>query len=147
MVRQTTNAMLSGNRPSATFRCILALVVVAALCGCNGPIAGIPGSSLVGTEGIASDWGAAANGADTLELETRPDDPYSVRIGFVLRAGRLYIDPAEERRWHAHLLASDSVRVRFTDTIYPARAVRVTDPEELVGFDPTRFVYRLEPRS
>jgi hypothetical protein len=94
-----------------------------------------------------ADWASAADGADTLELETRPDAPYSVRVGFVLRDGRLYIDPAEERRWQAHLVASDEIRVRFTDTIYPARAVRVTDPDELDGFDPSRHVYRLEPRS
>jgi hypothetical protein len=80
----------------------------------------------------------------TLDLETRPDDPYSVRIGFIFRDGNIYIDPAEDRRWYPHLIADPSVRVRIDGRIYRARAVAVADPDELRGFDPDRHVHRLE---
>jgi hypothetical protein len=37
--------------------------------------------------------------------------------------------------------------VRFGEKIYLATAVLVGEPGEVSGFDPTRFVYRLEPRG
>ena len=80
----------------------------------------------------------------TLDLETDPADPYSVRINFVFRDGDLYIDPAEDRRWYGKLLADPSVRVRIDGRIYRARAVPVSDPDELRGFDPDRRPHRLE---
>ncbi|MDJ0786357.1 MAG: hypothetical protein QNK05_06085 [Myxococcota bacterium] len=111
--------------------------------GCNGPLAFLPGGALRGPEGQAESW-EVARGFDSLVLETRPADPYSVRIGFVLRDGRLYVDPAEERTWYAHLAADPAVRVRFDETIYRASAIPVTDPAELEGFDPSRRIFRLE---
>ena len=113
--------------------------------GCNGPMAWMPGGALSGPEQTAQSWTTAAAGAETLELETRPEDPYSVRIGFVLRDGDLYIDPAEERRWYPYLVEDSAVRVRFADVIYRAEVVEVTDSSELAGFDDTRRVFRLEP--
>ena len=123
---------------------LLAGVLLCAV-GCNGPMAWMPGGALDGPEQTAQNWTTAAAGADTLELETRPEDPYSVRIGFVLRDGDLYIDPAEERRWYAYLIENSAVRVRFVDTIYRAEVVEVTDATELAGFDEARHVFRLEP--
>ena len=123
---------------------LLAGVLICGM-GCNGPMGWMPGGALVGPEGTAENWVTAAAGTDTLELETRPEDPYSVRIGFVLRDGALYIDPAEDRRWYAYLVENHAVRVRFADTIYPARVVAVTDASERAGFDQTRHVFRLEP--
>ncbi len=120
------------------------------LISCGGPaelIPGgfaLPGGKLSGEEGKASSWDEAAAGHSVMDLETRPRDPYSVRIGFVLRDGNLYIDPAEGRRWYPHLEANPSVRVRFEDAVYRARAIEVTDPSELMGFDPERHVFRLE---
>ena len=125
-------------------RLLLAGVLLGGM-GCNGPMAWMPGGALVGPEQTAENWTTAAAGADTLELETRPDEPYSVRIGFVLRGGDLYIDPAEDRRWYAYLVEDDAVRVRFAESIYRARVVEVTDASELAGFDETRHVFRLEP--
>ncbi len=120
------------------------------LISCGGPVEFIPGAfalpggELSGNEGAASSWDEAAAGHSVMDLETRPTDPYSVRIGFVLRDGNLYIDPAEGRRWYPHLETNPSVRVRFEDTVYRARAIEVTDPGELTGFDSERHVFRLE---
>ena len=120
------------------------LPLLLALAGCGGPLGIIPGGELSGSEATASDWSEVVSESGTLDLETRPEDPYSVRIGFVLRDGRIYIDPAEERAWYQNLEADPSVRVRIGDRIYRARAVPVTDPTELEGFDPERRVQRLE---
>jgi hypothetical protein len=132
-------------RPFEWIRLLALVGVAGCIVGCNGPMAWMPGGALVGPEQTAQNWTAAAAGADTLELETRPEDPYSVRIGFVLRDGDLYIDPAEERSWYAYLVENNAVRVRFADSIYRAEAVEVTDVSELAGFDATRHVFRLEP--
>lgn len=123
------------------------LLMMMALGGCNGPMAFIPGGSLKGQQAsaVGGNWQMAA-GFESLELETRPEDPYSVRVYFTLRDGNLYVDPDRERTWYGHLAADASVRIRFADVIYPASAVVVEDPQELTGFDPSRVVFRLEPR-
>ncbi|GAF95452.1 unnamed protein product, partial [marine sediment metagenome] len=82
-----------------------------------------------------------------VDLEVRPDDPYSVELNYIVLEGQLYIDPAEGRRWFEYLREDDRVRVRFGDRIYPARAVLVGRPGELEGFDSDRFIYRLDPRG
>ena len=132
-------------RPFEWIRLSVLVGVAGCIMGCNGPMAWMPGGALVGPEQTAQNWTTAAAGAETLELETRPEDPYSVRIGFVLRDGDLYIDPAEDRRWYAYLVEDRAVRVRFADVIYRAEVVEVTDANELAGFDDTRHVFRLEP--
>ena len=42
---------------------------------------------------------------------------------------------------------SPALLERFGDKVYPATAVLVGRPGELEGFDPERFIYRLESRS
>jgi hypothetical protein len=108
---------------------------------------GIPGGELSGevvTEPV-DDWSFV----DDLfvELETRPEDPYSVELNYIVIDGRLYIDPAEGRTWLEHIRADPDVRVRFDGRVYPMKAVLVGRPGELEGFDPDRYIYRLDPRD
>jgi hypothetical protein len=120
-------------------------LVLAVLCvGCGGPAGILPGGELSGEEATARAWSAVVTGSGALDLELRPENPYSVRINYVFREGSVYIDPAEGRRWYEHLQANRSVRVRIEDRIYRARAVPVTDPAERSGFDADRFPHRLE---
>ena len=121
----------------------MALPCLLAVAACGGPIGIIPGGILSGEEASAAAWSEVVSGSGTLDLETDPEDPYSVRIGFVFREGQVYIDPAQGRRWYQNLLADRSVRVRIDGRIYRARAVAVTDPDELQGFDPERHLQRL----
>jgi len=111
---------------------------------CGGPIGIVPGGALSGEEATANAWTEVVSDSGTLELETRPEDPYSVRVGYVFREGNVYIDPAEERAWYQNIRADPSVRVRFDNRVYRARAVPVRDAAELEGFDPERRVQRLE---
>jgi len=123
------------------------LLLLIALGGCDGPMAFIPGGALKGSQAsaVGSNWEMAV-GVESLELETTPEDPYSVRVNFTLRDGKIYLDPDRERTWYSRLAMDSNVRVRFADTIYPVTAVVVDDPEELNGFDPSRVVFRLDPR-
>jgi len=122
----------------------LAVVALALVAGCGGPAGIIPGGELSGEEATSNAWSDVVSESGRLDLETRPEDPYSVRVNFVFRDGNVYIDPAEGRQWFEHLMADRSVRVRIDDRVYRARAVPVTDPNELAGFDPERRVHRLE---
>jgi len=117
-----------------------------ALAACGGPFLVFPGGALSGevVEEPVRDWSFVDD--RFVDLETRPDDPYSVELNYVVRDGRLYLDPAEGRRWLDHLRADPRVRVRFDGKVYPLRAVLVGRPGEIEGFPEDRFVYRLDPR-
>jgi hypothetical protein len=116
------------------------------LLGCGGPFFAIPGSALSGevvTEPV-EDWSFVDS--MFIDLEVRPDDPYSVELNYFVREGKLYIDPPDGRKWFEYLRADPLVRVRFDGKIYPLRAVLVGRPGEIEGFDSDRYVYRLDPR-
>lgn len=70
-----------------------------------------------------------------------------MNVDVVSRGRALCIDPAEERRWHAHVAADPRVRLRIEGRVYPLAAVQVTDPHELEGLDAERIVYRLDSRA
>jgi hypothetical protein len=126
---------------------ILAALISAVAMGCGGPFLVFPGGSLSG-EAISqpvTDWSFATD--RFIDLEVRPDDPYSVELNYIVRDGKLYIDPAEGRNWLDYIREDPRVRVRFDKKIYPATAVLVGRPGELAGFDADRFVYRLDSRA
>ena len=50
-----------------------------------------------------------------VDLEVRPDDPYSVTLNYIVKDGKLYIDPAEDRTWYQYLKEDD--RVRHVETL------------------------------
>jgi hypothetical protein len=124
-------------------------LAIGLLLGCAGPFLGLPGGRLSGdvVSDPVEDWSFVDSAF--MDLEVRPDDPYSVTINYRVREGKLYIDPAEDRRWYQYLSQDDRVRVRFgvDDRVYPLRAVLVGGPGEVEGFDTDRYVYRLESRS
>ncbi len=132
------------------FRSILLMALVAMVAmvmGCGGPLLIFPGGALSGTTVTkpVADWSFVDE--TFLELETRPSDPYSVQLNYVVREGKLYIDPAEGKRWLDHLREDPRVRVRFGSDLYDLEAVLVGQPGQLEDFDSSRFIYRLDPRS
>ena len=124
----------------------IAAPLAVALAGCNGPLLVFPGGALGGevVDPPPTDWSFATD--RFIELETRPGDPYSVELNYFVKDGKLYVDPAEGRRWLDHIRADPRVRVRLGGKVYPLKATLVDDPVELEGFDPERFVLRLDPR-
>ena len=124
----------------------LAVLLSALVIACGGPFLVFPGGALRGevvTEPV-TDWSFVDD--SFVDLETRPSDPYSVELNYFVKDGQLYIDPAEGRRWLAHIREDPRVRVRFGGKVYPAEADLAGKPGELEGFDPERFIYRIESR-
>ena len=131
--------------PRASTVCFI--VCALALTACGGPFLVIPGGAMTGEveHEPVTDWSFVDDWF--VDLEVRPADPYSVELNYVVKDGKLYIDPAEGRTWFDYLREDPRVRVRFGGKIYPLTAVLVGKPGELEGFDADRFIYRLDPRS
>jgi hypothetical protein len=123
---------------------VLLLALAGSTLACGGPMLMVPGGALRGevVEAPVTDWSFADD--RFVDLEVRPRDPYSVEVNYTVQNGRLYIDPAEGRRWLEYIREDPRVRVRFDDKVYSARAVLVEDPQEKEGMDEDRVIYRLE---
>ena len=123
------------------------MIAVSLCLACGGPMLMFPGGELSGevVQEPVEDWSFVTE--SFVDLETTPYDPYSVQLNYIVRDGKLYLDPAEGRAWFDYLKEDPNVRVRFGDKIYPVTAVLVGRPGELEGFDSDRFVYRLDSRS
>lgn len=130
----------------ARIRIGVACLVLAAACEPWGPI---PGGALEGSlvrEPVA-DW-SFTNSQSTVELETRPQDPYSVTVWCVAHGDALYVPSrhAENKTWVQHVLDEPRVRVRVGDKIYAGTLVRVTDPAEIEAVVPALVAkYELDP--
>ena len=127
---------------------IVCLTAACLLSACGGPLGMLAGGKLDGDVVAFSDDAIPAQGG-VIQLETRPQDPYSVNIGTVVIAGSLYMDPAAERRWYQHIQADPNIRIRFDgeETVYTALASAETDPNVLSQFEPDRVVLRIGPRD
>ena len=141
----------------------LAFAFAVGVLACNGPMGLLPGGELSGEDRpIPSSWNFAGTSGQA-QLETRPEDPYSVNINYTIVDGRLYINAGDtETEWAKNIAVNPSVRLRIDGVIYDLRAERVTDPAEIVRFgkvwtsqsmflrDPSQFeeawMYTLEPR-
>ena len=144
-------------------QCVLVGACVLVLSACDDPFIFAAGGELSGTVAEAPESWQLEKDSAVAQLETRPEDPYSVNFTYVQLAGRFYVYAGDTRtNWVEHIEQSPLVRVRVDDTIYRARAVRVTSDEELAEFasvwgnlsvfqrDPLQFeevwLYRLQPR-
>jgi hypothetical protein len=124
----------------------------------------IPGGSLSGdVQPVPADW-SFTDEVETVQLETRPDDPYSVNVWGVGVGDTFYIASGRgiDAAWAEHIEANPNVRLRVGDAIYELAAARTTDPAELdaflaaakqkYDFEPepeqreTAVLYRLTPR-
>lgn len=125
----------------------LALLAAAQLgvAACGGPVLFVPGGALSG-EVVSPPASWEGTDATFLDLELRPEAPYSVQLNYVVADGKLYIDPAEGRLWFDYLREDPKVRVRLSGKVYELVAVLSGKPGELSGFDADRYVYRLDPR-
>jgi hypothetical protein len=142
---------------------LLAVPLLLAISGCNGPFLVMPGGKLEGeVVPPPSDWGFAGDDG-LVELETLPEDPYSVNIVYTVVGGVIYLNAGDtETQWVKNMNADPRIRLRLDGTIYDLRAERVTDAGEIEEFarawtnqsmfrrDPTEldavWIYRLSPR-
>jgi hypothetical protein len=138
-------------------------VLVFALTACE-PIGPIPGGALAAEPAAApADWTDVAR-EETVQVQTRPADPYSINIWGVAVGSDFYIAAARETNaWVTYIEADPDVRLRIGTALYDLRAVRVTDAAELARVQNAyetkydvgdkdnrpqeRFVFRLDRRS
>ena len=116
------------------FRTGVAIAGLFFLVGC-GPTLVFPGGRLSGTSSPApSDWDWTDE-VSTIQLETRPEDPYSVNIWVVGRGDGLYVHAGSNRStWVENMDADPSVRARIEGRIYDLVALRVREQEEFDAF-------------
>jgi hypothetical protein len=141
----------------------LATLFLLALVGCRGPFLVFPGGGLSGPVQSTPESFAFARDAGTVQLETRPEEPYSVNIACAVVKDGLYVSAGGNKsRWVEHMESNPLVRLRIDGDIYELRARRVVGDAEMRAFadvwvakgswarDPTTleeaWVYRLGPR-
>lgn len=113
----------------------LSLLAALLLIGC-GPLVMIPGGELSGeVKPAPGDW-AFTDAVETFQLETRPDDPYSVNVWAVAANGAVYVASGggASAGWAQHIAEDPRVRLRVEDAIYELRAAQTTDEAELDTF-------------
>ncbi len=118
------------------------------LTGCD-PVFMLPGGKLSGsTAEIPADWSLLRE-IDTIQLETRPADPYSVNIWAIGLGQLIYVHAgANHASWVQHMEADPRVRLRVGDQIYDLLAERVTGTDEFAQFaDAYEVKYDRRPRN
>ena len=141
--------------------CWLLLASIAIL-AC-GPVGPLPGGQLEGTvQALPEDWSSSIE-LDTLQIETRPQSPYSINIWAVDIGSSIYIASGSgaQADWVEHLTDNPEVRLRIENKMYELFAVKVVDPAELENVHARyvekydyqsdvapqdAWVYRLDPR-
>lgn len=111
------------------------MVVLLVALGCD-PLVMVPGGELSGTVKPApSDW-SFTDSVQTVQLETRPEDPYSVNVWGVAAGDAFYVASGrgESAAWAKHIAADPRVRLRVGEELYELSAVRTTDEAELNAF-------------
>jgi hypothetical protein len=107
-------------------------IVMLALLGLPacGPFVMIPGGEISGeVQSVPSDW-SFSDAVKTIQLETRPGEPYSVNIYGVAVGRDFYVAASKpDNQWARHIANDDNVRLRIGKAIYELRAVRDDSPE------------------
>lgn len=134
--------------PIRRFALVL-LVLVGSAAGCSGPCVLLPGGALDGTTAPAPDTWAFTDDVGTVQLETRPADPYSVNLWVIALGEHLYVHAGANRSaWVEHLEADPDARLRVGDRIYQLTAARVADQAEFDRFaDAYERKYGRRPRN
>ena len=112
-----------------------------------GPLVTIPGGTLSGEIApVPDDW-SFSDAVETVQLETRPEDPYSVNVWGVAVGRDFYVAAGESSNaWARHIANDDRVRLRIEGKIYELRAERDDTPETRARFlTAAKAKYDFEP--
>lgn len=112
---------------------ILLLTLSTLLAGCDEPFIVMAGGALTGeTDDPPLDW-TPLNEVEVVQLETRPEDPYSVNVWMIARGKNIYVATGTgETRWTRNIAENPDVRLRVDGKIYALEATRVTDETEKI---------------
>jgi hypothetical protein len=125
------------------------LILATSIAGCSGPFLLMPGGALDGpTAEVPNDW-SIADAVETVQLETRPADPYSVNIWVIGLGENLYVHAGASRStWVENMEADPNVRLRVGESIYELAAARVESQDEFDRFsDAYERKYGSRPRN
>ena len=127
----------------------LSLMLTTLIAACGDPVLLLPGGALEGSTAAAPDSWVFTDSVDTIQLETRPGDPYSVNIWVIALGGNLYVHAGTNRAtWVENMEADPNVRLRVNDSIYELVASRVDDQDEFDRFsDAYERKYGRRPRN
>ena len=130
-------------------RLVLALLLAVPTAGCGEPFVLLPGGALEGATAPVPDGWSFTDGVKTVQLETRPADPYSVNIWTVAVGEHLYLHAGANRStWVENIEADPNVRLRVDDAIYDLAAARVEGQDEFDRFsDAYERKYGRRPRN
>ena len=112
-------------------KALLSSLLLLGVAACSEPFIVFAGGSLSGEEVLAPvDW-SELESIDTMQLETRPVDPYSVNIWATGIGRDLYVGTGPDgTRWSGYMTEDPKVRFRVNGKVYRLLARPVTDPEE-----------------
>jgi hypothetical protein len=131
----------------------IAPIAVVLLClgtlACGGPFVLLPGGELAGqVEHVPAEW-SVLDDISTVQIETNPEDPYSVNIWAAAVGSSLYLHAGGNRTtWVEHLEVNPNIRVRIDDKIYEMIGSRVSGEDEYATFsDAYEIKYGIRPRN
>ena len=114
-------------------RSLLLLALLWVPLGC-GPFVMFPGGALSGdVTALPASW-AFTDAVDTVQLETNPDDPYSVNVWGVAAGDTFYIAGDRDNQWAQNIRANPNVRLRVDGRIYELTARETRDDADLDAF-------------
>lgn len=110
-------------------RSLMVFILTILLVSCGEPISMIPGGELSGqVQAPPPDW---SDIPETIQVETRPSNPYSINIWSVAIGHDLYISTGAGGTTWSEFIKSDSrVRTRVGTSLYKLNAVSVSDAAE-----------------
>ncbi|MCE2392108.1 MAG: nitroreductase family deazaflavin-dependent oxidoreductase [Proteobacteria bacterium] len=127
----------------------LMVFLAAGLVACSEPFLTIPGGQLSGVETEHPENWAFTDPISTIQVETAPEDPYSINIWAVALDGNLYLHAGRNRTtWVENLEADPRTRVRVEGKLYELAATRVETADEFARFaDAYEAKYDTRPRN
>ncbi|MGH0032638.1 MAG: DUF2255 family protein [Myxococcota bacterium] len=133
------------HRSRRVFLCAALLLAV----GCGRPFVLLPGGALEGTVTPVPESWAFTDDIDTIQLETRPADPYSVNIWVIALDDHLYVHAGANRAaWVENMESDPAVRIGIDGAIYELASARVEGQDEFDRFsDAYEKKYERRPRN
>ena len=110
---------------------VLCLYVLVLVAGCGDPLMTLPGGALSGVAtAVPPDWSSVTD-VKTIQVEFRPQNPYSHNIWCVGLGRDLYIATSGKgTRWTPFVATDPRVRARVGTALYDLLAVNVSDATE-----------------
>ena len=108
---------------------IVTILATMLVVSCSEPRSMIPGGQLSGE--VFSAPPSWADVPETIQVETRPSDPYSINIWGVGIGQHLYIATSDSgTSWSDFINADSDIRARIGSSLYELSATSITDPAE-----------------